>query len=114
MKLSEDFATPLINGIDLKYTGDIIDTCDISLKEEAENFLPHGPLYLERILGRTIWDWFTTEHRAKLDNYAYCDDEGVNRVVKKSTLRAKERQARKRSEVKSSQIEKGHTTVTIY
>ena len=43
----------------------------------------------------SIWDWFTLEHRAKLDNYAYCDNEGVNRVVEKSTLRAKEKQARK-------------------
>ena len=57
-------------------------------------FLAHAPLYLERVLGRSIWDWFTIEHRAKLDNYAYCDDEGVNRVVEKSTLRAKEKQDR--------------------
>ena len=56
MKSSEDFTTPLINGIDLKYTGDIIATCDISLEEEAEMFLAHGLLYLERVLGRTIWD----------------------------------------------------------
>ena len=59
IKSIENLSSPLFLGVDQQADGDVIVTCDKSLREEAETLLSHLGIYLEVVFGAVVWDAFT-------------------------------------------------------
>ena len=72
IKLIENLSSPLFLGVDQLADGDVIVTCDKSLREEAETLLSHLGIYLEVVFGSVVWDTFTHLYRLDMKDFQYC------------------------------------------
>ena len=55
IKSIENLSSPLFLGVDQSDNGEVIVTCDKSLKEEVETLLFHFGIYLEAVFGSVVW-----------------------------------------------------------
>ena len=55
IKSIENRSSPLFLGVDQLDNGEVIVTCDKSLKEEVETLLFHFGIYLEVVFGAVVW-----------------------------------------------------------
>ena len=72
IKSIENLSSPLFLGVDQQADGDVIVTCDKSLREEAETLLSHLGIYLEVVFGAVVWDAFTELYRLDMQEFQYC------------------------------------------
>ena len=71
-KCSFDLSTPLFIAVDVSPEGEVVVTCNKSMKTEAESLLAHFGIYTAQIFGSVVWQAFTTVYKLKMDKYQYC------------------------------------------
>ena len=54
IKSVQNLISPLFLGIDQSPEGEVVVTCDQSMKEEAEALLSHFGIYLEVVFGSVV------------------------------------------------------------
>ena len=59
IKSVQNLISPLFLGVNQSAKGEVVVTCDKSLKDEAEALLSHFGIYLEVVFGPVVWDAFT-------------------------------------------------------
>ena len=72
IKCKDDFISPMFQAVDVSLTGDVVITCDIDMKDEAEALLSHFGIYLALIFGCVVWEAFTAQYKMKMDLFQYC------------------------------------------
>ena len=72
IKSIENLSSPLFLRVDQLDNGEVIVTCDKSLKEEAETLLSHFGIYLEVVFGAVVWQAFTDLYRLNMREFQYC------------------------------------------
>ena len=72
VKCKDDFISPMFIAVDVSPTGDVVITCDIDMKDEAEALLSHFGIYLALIFGCVVWEAFTAQYKMKMDSFQYC------------------------------------------
>ena len=66
-----NLSSPLFLGVDQSAEGEVIVTCDKSLKDEAEAFLSHFSIYFELVFGSVVKDAFTDDYRVSMKEFQY-------------------------------------------
>lgn len=72
IKSIENLSSPLFLGVDQLANGNVIVTCDKSLREEAKTLLSHLGIYFEFVFGSVVWDAFTDLYRLYMKDFQYC------------------------------------------
>ena len=72
IKLVEDLITPLFITVDVSPEGDVVISCNISMKEEAEGLLSHFGIYIADIFGSVVWEAFTVSSKTSMESFQYC------------------------------------------
>ena len=76
IKSGVDYITPLFLVIDVSPEGEVIITCDISMKTEAKGILSHLGIYVAFIFGSVVWQAFTVSYKDSMEPYQYYSNRG--------------------------------------
>ena len=85
-KCSDDFITPMFVAVDELATGEVIITCDIGMKPEAEAFLSHFGVYAAYIFGSVVWEAFTVGYKMQMSDFQFCPIKGCAVEIDNSTV----------------------------
>ena len=69
IKSVQNLTSPLFLGVDQSAEGEVVVTCDKSLKDETEALLSHFSIYLEVVFGSVVWDTFTNACRVCMKEF---------------------------------------------
>ena len=72
IKCRDYFISPMFIAVNISHTGDVVITCDIDMKSEAEALLSHFGIYLALIFGSVVWEAFTARYKMKMDAFQFC------------------------------------------
>ena len=85
-KCGDDYITPMFVAVDELATGEVIITCDIGMKPEAEAFLSHFGVYVAYIFGSVVWEAFTVAYKMQMSDFQFCPIKGCAVEIDNSTV----------------------------
>ena len=66
-----NLSSPLFLSVYTTEEGEVIITCDKSLKDEGETMISHFGIYLKLIVGAVVWTTFTKAYRLSMKDFQY-------------------------------------------
>ena len=71
IKSIQNLISPLFFSVDQSPKGEVVVTCDQSMKYEAEALLSYFGIYLEMKFGLVVWNAFTDPYRTSMKEFQY-------------------------------------------
>ena len=66
-----NLSSPLFLSVYTTEEGEVIITCDKSLKDKGETMMSHFGIYLKLIVGAVVWTTFTEAYRLSMKDFQY-------------------------------------------